>query len=69
MCTDLHIHTTAETVVFEHVSHSGTMKVVGAMEKNTTIMKAMGQMIKLPQISAIAQELQKEMLKVLASEE
>jgi hypothetical protein len=69
LCTDLHIHTTAEIVVFEHVSPSGTMKVVGAMEKNTTIMKAMGQMIKLPQISAIAQELQKEMLKVLASEE
>ncbi len=45
------------------------MKVVGAMQKNTTIMKAMGQMIKLPQISAVAQELQQEMLKVTGSEE
>lgn len=44
------------------------VKVTGAFQKSTEIMKASNQLVKLPQLSATMREMQAEMMKVRTSQ-
>lgn len=46
--------------------NTATLRMAGALEKSSEVMKYMQQLVKVPEIQATMQELSKEMMKVCA---
>lgn len=42
-----------------------TLRIAGALQKSTEVMKAMQQLIKVPEVAATMRDMSKEMMKVL----
>ncbi len=45
---------------------TATLRIAGALQKSTEVMKTMQQLIKIPEISATMRELSKEMMRVIS---
>ena len=57
-------------VNFEYISRTlhcylATLRIAGALQRSTEVMKAMQQLIKIPEVAATMRDLSKEMMKVL----
>ena len=51
--------------LIENVTFAATLRVSGALEKSTEVMKSMQTLIKVPEVMATMREMSKEMMKVL----
>lgn len=44
-----------------------TLRIAGALQRSTEVMKAMQQLIKIPEVAATMRDLSKEMMKVIST--
>jgi len=49
------------------VYYVATLRIAGALQRSTEVMKAMQQLIKIPEVAATMRDLSKEMMKVIST--
>lgn len=54
----------AGTIKLFYLSFTAVLRVAGSLQKSTEVMKAMQNLVKIPEIQATMRELSKEMMKV-----
>ena len=68
MGTDACVAGKAERVDRSPGSRSAQVKIAGTLKKSTDIMQSMNQLVKLPAIAKVMQEMSQEMMKVGSAE-
>jgi charged multivesicular body protein 3 len=57
-----------KSVEMQMKGQAATLRVAGSLSKSADVMKAMSQLIKVPELQKTMQEMSKEMMKVLLSD-